>query len=87
METIRFASAVGDLCALYFKLDGDLAQVDFHNHRIDTSKNGLQNIGTRLVVAGSIKKAEAIRGGYIIALVTNNLTTKKVLELDLVQSQ
>ena len=91
LDTIRSASAVGDVCALYYKLDGDLAQVDFHNHRIGASKNGLQNIGTRLAVAGSIEKAEAIlgaiRGGFINALVTDNMTALKVLELDQGQSR
>lgn len=86
LDTIRSASAVGDVCALYFKIDGALAQVDFHQRRIGTSADDLLQIETRLAVAGNIEKAEAIlgaiKGKFITALVTDNLTAKRVLELD-----
>lgn len=86
LDTIRSAVAVGDVCALYYEIDGSLAQVDFHQRRIGVSSTGLRNINTRLGVAGTHEKAEAvlgaIRGEFINALVTDNLTAIRVLELD-----
>jgi len=86
LDTIRSASAVGDVCALYYEIDGSLAKVDFHQRRIGSAFDDLQNIETRLAVAGNPEKSEAIlgaiRGGFINALVTDNLTAIRVLELD-----
>jgi deoxyribonucleoside regulator len=86
LDTIRSASAVGDVCALYYEIDGSLAKVDFHHRRIGTSFDDLQNIGTRLAVAGNLEKAEAIlgaiKGKFINALVTDNQTALRVIELD-----
>ncbi|MCD6425655.1 MAG: sugar-binding transcriptional regulator [Anaerolineales bacterium] len=86
LDTIRSASAVGDVCALYYEIDGALAKVDFHQRRIGSAFDDLQNIDTRLAVAGNPEKSEAIlgaiRGGFINALVTDNLTAIRVLELD-----
>jgi len=63
-----------------------LAKVDFHQRRIGSAFDDLQNIETRLAVAGNPEKSEAIlgaiRGGFINALVTDNLTAIRVLELD-----
>lgn len=85
LNTLRSADAVGDVCALYFEIDGTLAQVDFHQRRIGISHKGLLNIDIRLGVAGNTEKSEAILGavcgGYINALVTDNLTANRVLEL------
>ena len=86
LNTIRSASAVGDVCAIYFELDGSLAQVDFHQRRIGTSFTDLQKIDIRLAVAGNLEKAEAIlgaiRGGFVNSLVTDNITALRVLEID-----
>ncbi len=86
LDTIRSAGAIGDVCALYFEIDGSLAKVDFHQRRIGSAFDDLQNIETRLAVAGNPEKSEAIlgaiRGGFINALVTDNLTAIRVLELD-----
>lgn len=85
LQTIQAAGAVGDVCALYFTVTGDLAKVDFHQRRIGTSPSGLRSIPIRLAVAGSIEKAEAVLGaacgGFINSLVTDNLTAIRVLEL------
>lgn len=85
LETIQSANAVGDVCALYFDINGSLAQVDFHQRRIGASVDALRDIEIRLGVAGDIEKSEAIlgaiRGDFINALVTDNLTAIRVLEL------
>lgn len=86
LDTIRSASAVGDVCALYYEIDGSLAQVDFHQRRIGASAADLQHIETRLAVAGKLEKSEAIlgaiKGKFINALVTDNQTAKRVLALN-----
>jgi deoxyribonucleoside regulator len=85
LETIQGAGAVGDVCALYFDIKGNLAQVDFHQRRIGASLEGIKEIGIRLAVAGNPEKSEAIlgaiRGGFINSLVTDNHTAQKVLGL------
>lgn len=85
LETIQSANAVGDVCALYFDINGSLAQVNFHQRRIGASVAALRDIEIRLGVAGDIEKSEAIlgaiRGDFINALVTDNLTAIRVLEL------
>lgn len=86
LDTIRSAAAVGDVCALYYEIDGSLAQVDFHHRRIGTSYVDLQNINMRLGIAGNLEKAEAIlgaiKGKFINALVTDDQTALRVLDLD-----
>ena len=85
LQTIQNAGAVGDVCALYYDIEGNLAKVDFHQHRIGSSLSGLQEIEVRLGVAGNIEKAEAVlgavSGGFINSLVTDNQTAARVLEL------
>lgn len=85
LNAIQSAGAVGDVCALYYGIEGDLSNIGFHKRRIGASLDGLKNIKTRLAVAGNIEKAEAILGaicgGFINSLVTDNLTAVRVLEL------
>ncbi|MCJ7733437.1 MAG: sugar-binding transcriptional regulator [Anaerolineales bacterium] len=85
LATIQSAKAVGDVCALYFNITGELVLVDFHQRRVGVSLENLKNIGTRVGVAGNPEKAEAILGavcgGFINALVTDNLTALRVLDL------
>ena len=90
LNTIQASDAVGDVCALYFGIDGKSAQIDFHKRRIGIPLADLLDIKIRLGVAGSIEKAEAIvgaaYGGYINSLVTDNLTAVRALELAQVQN-
>ena len=85
LKKIQDASAVGDVCALYFDIEGQTAPVGFHQRRIGISEEGLREIPLRLGVAGDIRKADAILGaicgGFINSLVTDNRTAAKVLEL------
>ena len=85
LQDIQSAGAVGDVCALYFDINGQLSPVDFHKRRIGVSLTTLQNIPTRLAVAGWIDKAEAVLGavcgGFVNALVTDKLTALRVLEI------
>jgi deoxyribonucleoside regulator len=91
LAAIQSAEAVGDVCGLYFKIDGSLAPVDFHKRRIGISYKDLKTINTRLAIAGNPEKAEAvfgaICGGFINALVTDNLTANRVLELARIHCQ
>ncbi len=86
VEKLHAAGAVGDVCALYFQEDGCFSNVAFHQRRIGVLHQDLQEIESRLAVAGNPHKAEAvlgaIRGNYINALVTDNLTAIQVLKLD-----
>jgi len=90
LQSFQNAGSVGDVCALYFDIEGNLSQVDFHQRRIGASWPSLREIPTRLAVAGKTEKAEAIlgavRGGFANSLVTDNLTALKVLELALTSS-
>ena len=85
LQNIQEGGAVGDVCGLYFDINGNLSQVDFHQRRIGISLAGLRGISLRLGVAGNPEKAEAIlgaaRGEFINALVTDTQTARKVLEL------
>lgn len=85
LQTIQAVDAVGDVCALYYDIEGNLSPVDFHQRRIGSSFPDLQEINIRLGVAGHIEKTEAILGatcgGFINSLVTDNLTAHRVLEL------
>lgn len=85
LQALQAAGAVGDVCGLYFDVKGKLSPVDFHKRRIGISWSSLQNIPTRLAVAGKIDKSEAIlgaiHGGFVNSLVTDNLTALRVLEL------
>lgn len=91
LDTIRSSGAVGDVCAIYYDISGDLAGVDFHQRRIGVSPKGLKKIPLRLGVGGSPEKAEAILGavcgGFINALVTDNTTAVQVLELAQIHCQ
>jgi len=85
LQTFQKAGAVGDVCALYFDIEGNLSPVDFHQRRIGVSWQSLREIPIRLAVAGKTEKAEAILGavcgGFANSLVTDSLTALKVLEL------
>lgn len=88
---IRADDAVGDVCAIYYSIKGELAKTDFHHRRIGVSPDGLRKIPLRLGVGGSIEKAEAILGaicgGFINALVTDSLTAVRILELAQIHCQ
>jgi len=85
LQDLQESGAVGDVCGLYFNINGILSRVDFHQRRIGISLAGLQEINLRLGIAGNPGKAAAIlgavRGGFINALVTDAKTARKVLEL------
>lgn len=85
LDAIRSEGAVGDVCAIYYDISGELAKTDFHQRRIGVSPDGLKKIPLRLGVGGSPEKAEAILGaacgGYINALVTDSTTAVQILDL------
>lgn len=85
LKVIRAAGAVGDVTGLYYDKEGELLQIPFHRHRIGMALEDILQITTRVGVAGSAEKAEAVLGalcgGYINSLVTDNLTAIRVLEL------
>jgi len=85
LDAIRSSGAVGDVCAIFYDVSGELAKTDFHQRRIGVSPQGLKKIPYRLGVGGSPEKAEAIFGavcgGYINALVTDSVTAELILDL------
>lgn len=85
LKAIRAAGAVGDVTGLYYNKEGELLQIPFHRHRIGMALEDILQITTRVGVAGSAEKAEAVLGAlcgkYINSLVTDNLTAIRVLEL------
>lgn len=76
--------AVGNVCGLYFDINGQEARADFCDRLITINKEDLLSIPIRIGVVGGIDKAKpilgALRGGYFNVLVTDNLTAKLVLE-------
>ena len=85
LTIILNSKSVGDVSGHYFDISGKLSDVDFHKRLMGISQKDLLKIPIRLGVAGSVEKAEAIygalAGGFINYLVTDNLTTTRILEL------
>lgn len=85
LDAIRSAGSVGDVCAIYYDISGNLARTDFHQRRVGVSPDGLRKIPLRLGVGGSEEKAEAILGaacgGFINSLVTDSPTAAQILDL------
>ncbi len=83
---LKRVGAVGNVCGLYYDLNGLETRAEFCDRIITISKQDLLSIPIRIGVAGGPDKAKpilgALRGGYFNVLVTDCLTAQKVLELD-----
>jgi len=86
MEELRQAGAVGNVCGLYYDINGRDAGADFCDRVITIKKEDLLSIPIRIVVAGGDDKVKpilgALRGGYLNVLVTDSLTARMVLDMD-----
>lgn len=85
LEYLHSTGAVGDVCGLHFDIHGNEICNDLCTRMVTIQKEDLLAIPTRIGVAGGGGKAEPILGalriGYINALVTDQFTAKKVLQL------
>jgi DNA-binding transcriptional regulator LsrR (DeoR family) len=84
LQSLSGAGAVGNVCGLYFDIEGQPACSDFCRRIISISKEGLLKIPVRIGVAGGADKVApiigALRGGYINILVTDNFTARAILD-------
>ena len=76
--------AVGNVCGLYYDINGQDARADICDRFITINKKDLLSIPIRIGVVGGPDKIKpilgALRGGYFTVLVTDSLTAKLVLE-------
>jgi deoxyribonucleoside regulator len=84
LEQFRNEGAVGDVCGLHYDIHGNEVCGEFCERLVTIPRHDLFNIPLRLGVAGGHGKVStlvgAMRGGYINALVTDNITACKLLE-------
>ncbi len=84
VHSLRASGAVGNVCGLYFDIDGNPACAEFCQKIITISKESLLNIPDRIGVAGGRDKVNsiigALRGGYVNIMVTDNLTAQSILD-------
>jgi DNA-binding transcriptional regulator LsrR (DeoR family) len=85
LEAIRATGAVGDICVTYFDRSGTLLDLEISKRVIGVRLSDLRDVGTTIVVAGGLHKADAILGalrtGLIHVLVTDDATARAVLTL------
>jgi deoxyribonucleoside regulator len=81
---IQEKGAVGDVCARFFSIDGELIPEIFQDRMIGISLYDLVNIPLRIGVAGGAAKIDpiigALRSGLINILVSDTATIAEVLE-------
>jgi len=78
--------AVGDVCGIYFDVQGRIIDFPGNQRRIARSLEDLKKIPFVLGIAGGLDKTQAIlgalRGKLVNALVVDRLTAEKLLELE-----
>lgn len=85
IEELKQANAVGNVCGLYYDINGKNVCTGFCERLVTIGEADLLSIPVRIGVVGGPDKAEpilgALRGGYFNVLVTDSITAKRVLEL------
>ena len=85
LNEIRKSGAVGDICARHFDINGNLCQIDLNERVIGIDIDLLKDINYVIGVAGGKAKASAIlgvlRGGYINALISDDMAIRELLRL------
>ncbi len=85
IEELKQAGAVGNVCGLYYDLDGQDVCTEFCERLVTISEADLFSIPIRIGVVGGPDKAEpilgALRGEYFNVLVTDSITAERVLEI------
>lgn len=85
MRGLAVHGAVGNVCGLYFDIEGNPTARDFQKRSITIRKRDLSSIPLRIGIAGGQGKDAAIlgalRGKYINYLVTDDQTAEEILSL------
>ncbi len=83
MKGLAVHGAVGNVCGLFFDIQGESTAREFQQRSLTISKKDLVGIPTRIGIAGGSGKIDAIlgalRGKYINILVTDDNTAREVL--------
>jgi len=85
IEELKQAGAVGNVCGLYYDLDGQDVCTEFCERLVTISETDLFSIPIRIGIVGGPDKAEpilgALRGEYFNVFVTDSITAERVLEI------
>jgi deoxyribonucleoside regulator len=85
-QKMRTAGAVGDICAQFYNIHGEILNIDFNRRTIGITLEKLQRVRHSVGVAGGSRKAAsilgALRGHYINALITDDRAAERILALD-----
>jgi DNA-binding transcriptional regulator LsrR (DeoR family) len=86
MKGLSVHGAVGNVCGLFFDIQGQPTAREFQRRSMTISKRVLMQIPTRIGIAGGSGKIKAIlgalRGEYINILVTDDITAAAVLHME-----
>jgi len=86
MKGLTVHGAVGNVCGLFFDINGESTARDFQSRSMTISKRDLVIIPRRIGIAGGAGKIKAIlgalRGNYINVLVTDDSTAAAILKLE-----
>lgn len=77
--------AVGDICARYYDINGNIVDEQLDSRTISISRDTLKEKEFSIGVASGVEKAKALlgalKGGYLNTLYSDENTARKVLEL------
>lgn len=86
MERIRSLGAVGDMMVEFYDIDGRILETEIRPRVMGMREAELRNTRSVIAVAGGSAKVAAMLGalrtGLVHTLVTDNVTARRVLELD-----
>jgi DNA-binding transcriptional regulator LsrR (DeoR family) len=86
MKGLTVHGAVGNVCGLFFDVNGEPTARDFQQRAMTITRRDLMKIPTRIGIAGGEGKIKAIlgalRGKYITVLVTDDITARAILEME-----
>jgi deoxyribonucleoside regulator len=86
LERVRANGAVGDIVVEFYDLQGRILETEFGPRVMGMRRQELHHAATVIAVAGGAAKVPAILGalrtGLIHVLVTDDITARRVLELD-----
>jgi deoxyribonucleoside regulator len=85
LKTIQKHEGIGDVCSQYFDVWGNLVAKEINQRVVALDLESLRALPRVVGVASGTHKAKAIlgalRGGFISALITDDLTANRVLQL------
>ena len=85
LQSLQNSGAVGDVGGHYFDINGNTASNEFNERMVGISKSALKKIPTRIGIAGSTVKTDAIygaiKGGYINVLVSDSQLAENLLNM------